>query len=98
MENIDILENLGCSIYAGEQDSFGWLNGCIGKQSKWGDCLWLKIFEKELAIIKENKILYGHLVKNKYLDEMTVFILGVGVEANGAISGHILHIPQHHMW
>ena len=28
-ENIDILENLGYSIYAGEQDSFGWLSGCI---------------------------------------------------------------------
>ena len=28
-ENINILEEIGYSIYAGEQDSFGWLSGCI---------------------------------------------------------------------
>ena len=28
-DNINILEELGYSIYAGEQDSFGWLSGCI---------------------------------------------------------------------
>ena len=35
-------------------------------------------FEKELAIIKENKSLYGHLVKNKYLDGNDGIYIGRG--------------------
>ena len=35
-------------------------------------------FEKELAIIKENKYLYGHLVKNKYRDGNDGIYIGRG--------------------
>ena len=29
-DNIDILGDIGIRVFAGEQDRFGWVTGCIG--------------------------------------------------------------------
>lgn len=34
-KNISILESKGYEVFAGEQDSFGWLTGCIQKKDDY---------------------------------------------------------------